>query len=53
MENCTLQHKSFAALQSGEYDLTVGLNSDLYEKVKDLPNLKVAVKDGCLTLTSV
>ena len=34
-----------AALQSGEYDLTVGLTSDLYEKVKALNNLKIAVKD--------
>lgn len=34
-----------AALQAGEYDLTVGLNSDLYEKVKALKNVKIAVKD--------
>jgi len=34
-----------AALQSGEYDITVGLNSDLYEKVKALKNVQVAVKD--------
>ena len=34
-----------AALQSGEYDLTVGLNSDLYSKVKELKNVKIGVKD--------
>ena len=34
-----------AALQSGEYDLTVGLNSDLYSKVKDLKNVKIGVQD--------
>ena len=34
-----------AALQAGEYDLTVGLNSDLYSKVKDLKNIKLGIKD--------
>ncbi|MEB3025605.1 MULTISPECIES: oligopeptide ABC transporter substrate-binding protein [unclassified Parvimonas] len=34
-----------AALQSGEYDLTVSLNSDLYSKVKALKNVQIAVKD--------
>lgn len=34
-----------AALQAGEYDLTVGLNSDLYEKVKELKNIQVMIKD--------
>ncbi len=34
-----------AALQSGEYDLTVGLNSDLYSKVKALKNVKIGIKD--------
>ena len=34
-----------AALQSGEYDLTVGLNSDLYSKVKELKNVKIGVQD--------
>lgn len=34
-----------AALGSGEFDLTVGLNSDLYEKVKELKNYQVMVKD--------
>ena len=34
-----------AALQAGEYDLTVGLNADLYSKVKSLSNIKVGVQD--------
>ena len=34
-----------AALQAGEYDLTVALNADLYNKVKDLKNIKVGVQD--------
>ena len=34
-----------AALQAGEYDVTVGLNSDLYSKVKDLKNIKLGIKD--------
>ena len=34
-----------AALQAGEYDLTVGLNSDLYSKVKDLKNVKLGIQD--------
>ena len=34
-----------AALQSGEYDLTVGLNSDLYSKVSALKNIQIGVKD--------
>ena len=34
-----------AALQSGEYDLTVGLNADLYNKVKELKNVKIGIKD--------
>lgn len=34
-----------AALEAGEYDLTVSLPSDLYEKVKNLKNVKVGVKD--------
>ena len=34
-----------AALQAGEYDLTVGLNADLYSKVKSLSNIKVGVHD--------
>ena len=34
-----------AALQAGEYDLTVGLNADLYSKVKSLSNIKVEVQD--------
>ena len=34
-----------AALQAGEYDITVALNADLYSKVKDLKNIKVGVQD--------
>ncbi len=34
-----------AALQAGEYDITVALNADLYNKVKDLKNIKVGVQD--------
>ncbi len=34
-----------AALQSGEYDLTVGLNADLYSKVKELKNVQIGVQD--------
>ena len=34
-----------AALQAGEYDLTVSLNADLYSKVKDLKNVKIGVQD--------
>ena len=34
-----------AALQAGEYDVTVALNADLYNKVKDLKNIKVGVQD--------
>ena len=34
-----------AALQSGEYDLTVSLNADLYNKVKELKNVKIGIKD--------
>ena len=34
-----------AALQSGEYDLTVSLNADLYSKVKALKNIQVGVQD--------
>ena len=34
-----------AALQAGEYDLTVALNADLYSKVKDLKNVKIGVQD--------
>ena len=34
-----------AALQAGEYDLTVSLNADLYSKVKSLSNIKVGVQD--------
>ena len=34
-----------AALQSGEYDLTIALNSDLYTKVVELKNIQVAVMD--------
>ena len=34
-----------AALQAGEYDITVSLNADLYSKVKDLKNIKVGVQD--------
>ena len=34
-----------AALQAGEYDLTVSLNADLYSKVKALSNIKVGVQD--------
>jgi len=34
-----------AALQSGEYDLTVSLNADLYNKVKELKNVQIGVQD--------
>ena len=34
-----------AALQAGEYDLTVNLPADLYGKVKALKNVQVGVKD--------
>ena len=35
-----------AALGAGEYDLTVGLDSELYSKVKEMKNVKVAVHEG-------
>ena len=34
-----------AALQSGEYDLTVSLNADLYSKVSALKNVQIGVQD--------
>lgn len=34
-----------AALQTGEFDLTVGLNADLYPKIKELKNYKTIVKE--------
>lgn len=34
-----------AALQAGEYDLTVGLNTNIYDKVKELKNIKLTVRD--------
>lgn len=34
-----------AALQAGEYDLTVGLNANIYDKVKELKNIKLTVRD--------
>lgn len=34
-----------AALESGEYDLTINLDRELYPKLKDLKNLKLIVRD--------
>lgn len=34
-----------AALQSGDVDLTVGLNANVYDKVKELKNIQLTVRD--------